>query len=380
VEALAQCEDAMNEVLSQLDALGDALSTRPEGDSRQRKFRDHLQVHHEKLRESAEAEMAKRDAWIKRCQPLVDVKWTFNGFNTAIACAKEIHEIIPVRGPSSTPPSGNARSSSKRKHTEEGEGPAPKAVRSSAAASVPRYPSVRAGASEHQSPSVGNRPTEVEGVDLIAPRTPSAAHSQLSRSAQPGGSRDNAIEVLSRSRSHGEERPVILAREPVDPRIYLRLPAHGEPGKYASLLIRHPLKFPLSFINWCRGQLLRSRLPTFEAVESLTGAFILFRQQTLADHDWENEPDVPFLPFSVEDFQRPWGEGRNWPKARRLLKIVEGNDVCHNYFMRHIPYEGVIITDANRDSANYIRLIQSKGGPQYDWEQEAEQFPIGARN
>jgi hypothetical protein len=368
----------MNEVVSQLDALDDALSTRPERDKRQRECRERLQDHHKKLRQSTEAKIAKGDAWIKQCQPLVKLDWSFNNYDTVIACAKEINETISARGSSSTPASDNERSSSKRKHTEEPEGSAPKAARSSAAASVPRNPSVRAGASEHQPPSVGNRPGEVEGADLITPRPPSAANPQPSRSALPGGSPDDAIEELSGSRSHEEEVSNSPAREPVDLRTYLHLPAHGAPGRHMSLLISSLPQFPLSFINWCGDQLLRSRLPNFEAVEPLTEAFILFFQNTLPDHDWENEPDVPFLPFSVEDFERPWAEGRNWPNVRRLLKIVEGNDVCHTYFMRHISYEGVIITAANRHSANYIRLVQRKGGPEYDWEQEDDQIRIRA--
>jgi hypothetical protein len=391
VEALAKCKGAMNEVSSQLDALDDALSTRPKGDSRQRKFRQRLQDHHEKLRESADAEMAKCDAWIKNCQPLVDVEWSFNNYNTVIACAKEIHETIPARESSPTPASDNERSSSKRKHTEEAEGSASKAVRSSAAASVPRNRSVRASASDHDSPSVGNRPIKFEGAELKWRRTPSAAYPQPSRSARPGGSPDDPIE-LSGDKSHEEGLPVAPAkepvapsrgpiapsREPVAPREYLPLPANGVRGEYATTLIRHLPQCPLSFINWCRGQLLRSHSPTYEHVEPLMKALVLFHQQTLPDHDWENEPNVPFLPFSSDDFNRPWGAGRNWPNVRRLLKMVEGNDVCRTYFMRHISHRGVTIDTANKDSADYIRLIQRRGGPEHDWEQEPDQSPIGA--
>jgi hypothetical protein len=130
VEALKRCKGAMNEVFSQLGALDDALETRPEEGLRQ-----HLQDHHEKLRQVAEAETAKGDAWIEQCQPFVGKSdWSFNDFNTVIACAQEIHEIISARGPSPTPASDNKRSSSKRKHTEEVEGPAPKAPRSATSA------------------------------------------------------------------------------------------------------------------------------------------------------------------------------------------------------------------------------------------------------
>jgi hypothetical protein len=408
VEALERCKDAMNEVFSQLEALDDALKTRAEGGLRQ-----DLQDHHEKLRQSAEAEMAQGDAWIAQCQPFIGkVEWSFNDINTVIACAEEIQELIPTRGSSSKPASDNKITSSKRKNTEEAEGPVPKAVRSSAAASDSRNRSVRADTSNHDIPSVGNRPIKVDGTDLKSRRTPPATDPQPSRSALPGGSLDDPIE-LSGDKSHKENlpdgpakepvapagepvapakepvapsrepvaparEPVAPPREPVDPRTYLYLPAHGEPGRHANMLISGLPDLPLPFVNWCRGQLWRSRLPTLEAVEPLTEAFFLFYKATLTDHDWENEPGVPFLPFSVEHFKQPWGEGRNWPNVRRLLKIVEGNDVCHTYFMRHISYEGVMIDDANKYSADYIRLIQSEGGPEYDWEQEADQSPICA--
>lgn len=147
-----------------------------------------------------------------------------------------------------------------------------------------------------------------------------------------------------------------------------------------------------AFIQFCRRELDRYDYPNVEELGRMARALALLNQNTLPDHDWENEP--PGMPNviledglrrmlgEVEDFKLLWedmnGIRRPWPNVRRLFAMaLDESADCQRYFNRHIyAGPGMIRFDANAKAAELITLLQQRriGRPGHDWEQENDQW------
>lgn len=324
--AIVGYQAAISATITQLDAL-DMLAARLEGE-----LQWYFQEHQMELRIPLSEERELCDDCILTIKDFDD-ELTEYTVKLLEDFAAVIFKNVPEPKSSSIPARDDGRSSSKRKRQDEAGGANSKATRLSKDANVEPVKSAQPGAE----PSL--RQEQHSGLD-----TGDASPNQAPR--------------------NGSTEQAVITHED------LPLPSTGVAGPATAWLIENPAQFTPSFISWCRRQILDRGYRTLNEVEPLAEAFLNFRKVTWDEHDWENEGDVPYLPFPPDGFQVLFPDGREWPNVRRLKAMTQGaSEDLRHYVRRQLYTNGAIFTHANLFAGQVIELMQRRG-PQHDWDME----------
>ena len=98
----------------------------------------------------------------------------------------------------------------------------------------------------------------------------------------------------------------------------------------------------------------------------------LFNDRTLTGHDWENEPDVPYLPFTTDDFDAGCRDQILWGNLRRLCAMREiAPTPFQEYYDRNVLQDGWYVENAGSVARKILQLALGKG-LSHDWENERD--------
>lgn len=258
-EALNDRVAVNKDVLSNLEALDSALKTSSSGVLVQQ-----LQGYHQELLSTLQAELSNDQEWRRMWEECSVKDWIRSTVETLMRLAHAIRDTPPSRLPASNEGSQASPNETRGHEDEDVESEASHADKDSAA---PPTKSALAGANQSQQP------------DAIFP--------DEQQEQQEDNEQDR---VTDREGQHRDDS------EPPG------LPAPGNRGQHATELVRVWKNESFKFKSWCRRQLLQDPNRTVEDTEALAGAFMVFWTAVAYDHDWENEEDVPRLPFSQHDF------------------------------------------------------------------------------
>ena len=347
IKALAVWRAATEDLRLEMDGVDGALVERPEG-GLQSGLQSTLQAYQQRLRESIEAPKERMQYWAEDNDTFGDdADWTPDFIQTFKEYAKAIERDLSPAEPSSNPVAGDSRSSSKRKRQGEDDAePSSKALRNSKNANASRSGGAKGGAERSSRPYATDQQHE-QGRDE-EPLDQAVAAPETS--------------ILSQDGTNDEQsNPDGAIANPPAP---LPFPAIGVAGHYASILRDEPPVFEPTFMEWCRRQLINANYGTLEECEPLAEALNLFFQRTLEDHDWENEPYVPFLPLTSDDFRT----GRVMPNGRRLFAMTQNAPAqLQEFCIRNLSTNDLYFTNADRTARRIIRLIREHG-LYHDWE------------
>jgi len=369
IHTLRSWRSATGAVLSRLYAVESALATMP-----QEGLHSLLETYQKGLREQIEAVDEKIEFWIDdlRVIPNGDL-WTFENFERVQDAAKGIKSDLSIAGLSSLSPAESSSSSSKRKREGDAGEPSPRAprvirsgnARSGAAPSHQRSSEPRA-TSQNQGQVAGDNHVEQAGA---APGSrPLVQQAPRDGTSTSGGASKNQVHASQASSGSSNVSNTAHAAPPQP----LPLPTIGVAGEWTELLRRNNAEADASslpFLSWCRRQLITANYRTLEECEPLVHAFYMVFEQTLGDHDWQNELDIPSLPFTPADFQN----GRMLPNVRRLLHMIRNAPglELNDYVIRNVSKDGHYFVLADFYARQLIGMVLEKGLA-HDWETERD--------
>lgn len=359
-EALKLREAATADISSHLDALDKVLQTRLAG-----RFEKYLQDHQQELRKIYDAELRRDRDWLTLCRPSADAKWTSNEVKLFKDFVQEIKDSLEPPHP----PSDRDTSSQKRKRQSEHGDAEPEDARANEAPAGRRSKSARGGASPPPQPDATVPDEQVED------REQDEEDDEQRDQSQPRGHPLGGLPALPVSAiGNNDAQPQMNGRDAAPELDPLPLPENGNIGPNTQALRFQQDELPPKFKSWCRRQLRNAQDRSPEAVETLVTAFYIIHNMVLADHDWENEDDVP--QFVAQEFQHRWPPGRPWPNIRRLLRMTRGGpEACRNFVDRHFDDARTMRADVDRHAVTILDWIHHQGLHQ-NWDLRNDLFVI----
>lgn len=371
-KALDDREAANGDVSSYLAALDGALKSNPDGALVQ-----HLRGHQQELQSTLEAAVSNAQEWREMWTACSADEWTRETFGTLRMLAEAIRDALESRPPSSN---DSAQASPKGTSGHVNDDLESKASDASKGDAVSPAKSVQPGADRPQHVNTGSndqaksggRDTQLQAGEQRPNIETSNGQVKSGDQNAPSQSEDDQTNIgLSNERSPSSNQDVHFQPEDQQPAAdfeRLPLPTTGNLGRWTLWLEQRQKESSPSFVSWCRRQLESAEDRSPEAVEILATAFAAFYYHVLRDHDWENEGNVPFLPFGSDQFKIGWPAERPLPNYRRLLRMTEtGSEACKYYVDRHMYDGNDVREDANGYVKGIIEYIQ-QNGVQLDWD------------
>lgn len=226
---------------------------------------------------------------------------------------------------------------------------------------------------DEQAKGAGSVNQDVAGLGLQHPRKGTADRQQSTPDAASGAPIHTPPSSSNRPNATTPEQTA--DNEPVDgphaaPQA-LPFPSSGVARPCTAWFRAHTENLPPPLVSWCRRQLIQHDFRTLEDCEPLAEAFIIFYKGTLPDHDWANEADVPYLPFTPKDLSRGYDGQILWGNLRRLHAMTQGAPALREYLDRNVTKDGLYIENADRIAYEIIKLVQAKG-LSHDWDTQAD--------
>lgn len=372
VQILRSRQPTTHKVLSRLAAVEKALATMPkEG------FHSLLEAYHRKLREQIDAADERTEFWIEDLREIPHgVLWTPENFSKVQDVATGIKGELPTAGVSSRLPAGSSSSSSKRKRQGDTEDSISKVPRGFSNADVAQSGSARGGAAPSQQRSSKRATSRAQeqavGAQPSFQEVPQDRESELDTpSADPTHTPPSPSGALNNTQPEHAARDA-PTEEPHVPTQTFPLPTTGTAGRATAFLRDYPQAFPPQIVPWCRRQLVQGDFRNLEDCEELAEALFLFNDRTLTGHDWENEPDVPYLPFTTDDFDAGCRDQILWGNLRRLCAMREiAPSPFQEYYDRNVLQDGWYVENAGSIARKILQLVLGKG-LSHDWENERD--------